>query len=68
MCLAYLDPCHYCRNHFLDLIAHPTQVTAAFCLKLGEASDEEIAFPLCWHIPNVPTYLCKCFNGIDQMM
>ena len=66
--LAYPDPRHYCRLHILGLVAHSTRVTAALCLKLGGASDEEIAFRLRWHISSVPTYLRECFNGIDQMM
>jgi hypothetical protein len=66
--LAYPDPRHYCRIHILGLVAHSTRVTAALCLKLGGASDEEIAFRLRWHVSSVPTYLRECFNGIDQVM
>ena len=66
--LAYPDPNHYCRLHILGLVAHSTRVTAALCLKLGGASNEEIAFRLRWHISSVPTYLRECFMGIDQMM
>ena len=66
--LAYPDPRHYCRIHILGLVSHSNRVTAALCLKLGGASDEDIAFRLRWHIASVPTYLRECFNGIDQMM
>jgi hypothetical protein len=66
--LAYPDPRHYCRIHILGLVAHSTRVTVALCLKLGGASDEEIAFRLRWHISSVPTYLRECFNGIDTIM
>jgi hypothetical protein len=66
--LAYPDPRHYCRIHLLGLVAHSTRVTAALCLKLGGASDEEIAFRLRWHVSSVPTYLRECFNGIDLIM
>ena len=66
--LAYPDPRHYCRIHILGLVAHSTRVTAALCLKLGGASDEDIAFRLRWHVSSVPTYLRECFNGIDTAM
>jgi hypothetical protein len=66
--LAYPDPRHYCRIHILGLVAHSTRVTAALCLKLGGASDEDIAFRLRWHVSSVPTYLRECFNGIDEVM
>jgi hypothetical protein len=66
--LAYPDPRHYCRIHILGLVAHSTRVTAALCLKLGGASDEDIAFRLRWHVSSVPTYLRECFNGIDLIM
>ena len=66
--LAYPDPRHYCRIHIQGLVAHSTRVTAALCLKLGGAKDEEIAFRLRWHVSSVPTYLRECFNGIDQVM
>ena len=66
--MAYPDPRHYCRIHILGLVSHSTRVTAALCLKLGGASDEEIAFRLRWHPTSVPTYLRECFNGIDLVM
>jgi len=66
---AYEDPQHYCRIHILGLVAHSNRVTAALCLKLGGASDEDIAFRLRWHVSSVPTYLRECFNdGIDDTM
>jgi hypothetical protein len=67
-CLAYPDPRHYCRIHILGLVAHSTRVTAALCLKLGGATDEDIAFRLRWHVSSVPTYLRECHNGIDNAM
>jgi hypothetical protein len=49
--LAYPDPRHCCRIHILGLVAHSARrVTAALCLKLGGASDEEIALSLYWHM------------------
>jgi hypothetical protein len=66
--MAYPDPRHYCRIHIKGLVSHSTRVTAALCLKLGGASDEDIAFRLRWHISSVPTYLRECFNGIDLVM
>jgi hypothetical protein len=66
--LAYPDPRHYCRLHIQGLVAHSTRVTAALCLKLGGATDEDIAFRLRWHISSVPTYLRECFDGIDTAM
>ena len=66
--LTYPDPRHYCRIHIQGLVAHSTRVTAALCLKLGGATDKEIAFRLRWHVSSVPTYLRECFNGIDQVM
>jgi hypothetical protein len=49
-------------------VAHSNRVTAALCLKLGGASNEDIAFRLRWHLLSVPTYLRECFNGIDETM
>jgi hypothetical protein len=66
--LAYPNPNHYCRIHILGLVPHSTRVTAALCLKLGGATDEDIAFRLRWHIASVPTYLRECYCGIDQLM
>jgi hypothetical protein len=66
--LAYPDPTHCCRIHVLGLVAHSNRVTAALCLKLGGASNEDIAFRLRWHLLSVPTYLRECFNGIDETM
>ena len=66
--LAYPDPNHYCRLHISGIVAHSNRVTAALCLKLGGATDEDIAFRLRWHVSSVPTYLRECFNGIDAVM
>jgi hypothetical protein len=37
-------------------------------LKLGGASDEEIAFRLWWHISSVLTYLRKCFQQVSNIV
>jgi hypothetical protein len=66
--LAYPDPEHYSRPHISGIVAHSNRVTAALCLHLGGASNEEIAFRLRWHVSSVPTYLRECFNGIDTIM
>ena len=65
---AYPNPNHYFRLHISGLVAHSTRVTAAVCLKMGGATDEEIAFRLRWHISSVPTYLRECFDGISSIM
>jgi hypothetical protein len=66
--LAYPNPAHYCRIHIGGIVSHSNRVTAALCLKLGGASDEDIAFRLRWQVGSVPTYLRECFNGIDEVM
>jgi hypothetical protein len=69
MCvLAYPDPTHYLRIHILRLVPHSNRVTAAVCLKLGGAKDEEIAFRLRWNIASVPTYLRECFQEVGTIM
>jgi hypothetical protein len=69
MCvLAYPDPTHYMRIHILRLVPHSNRVTAAVCLKLGGAKDEEIAFRLRWNIASVPTYLRECFQDVGTIM
>jgi hypothetical protein len=69
MCIrAYPDPTHYLRIHITRLVPHSNRVTAAVCLKLGGAKDEEIAFRLRWHIASVPTYLRECFQDVGQIM
>ena len=67
-CLAYPNPKHYCRIHIAGIVSHSNRVFAALCLKLGGASDEDIAFRLRWHVSSVPTYLRECYNGIDDVM
>jgi hypothetical protein len=67
-CLAYPNPRHYCRLHIAGIVSHSNRVFAALCLKLGGASDEDIAFRLRWHVSSVPTYLRECYNGIDDVM
>jgi hypothetical protein len=67
-CLAYPNPGHYCRVHITGIVSHSNRVFAALCLKLGGASDEDIAFRLRWHVNSVPTYLRECYKGIDDVM
>jgi hypothetical protein len=67
-CLAYPNPQHYCRIHIAGIVSHSNRVFAALCLKLGGATDEDIAFRLRWQVASVPTYLRECFNGIDDAM
>ena len=43
---AYPDPSHYMRINILSIVPHSNHITAAVSLKLGGASDEEIAFRL----------------------
>jgi hypothetical protein len=50
---AYPSPTHYMRVHILNIVPHSKHITAAVSLKLGGASDEQIAFRLCWHIASV---------------
>jgi hypothetical protein len=69
MCvLAYPDPSHYLRVHISRLVPHSNRVTAAVCLKMGGAKDEEIAFRLRWNIASVPTYLRECFQEVGTIM
>jgi hypothetical protein len=69
MCVrAYPDPKHYLRLHIHRLVPHSNRVTAAVCLKMGGAKDEEIAFCLRWNVASVPTYLRECFQEVGQVM
>jgi hypothetical protein len=69
MCvLAYPDPTHYLRVNVERLVPHSNRVTAAVCLKMGGAKDEEIAFRLRWNIASVPTYLRECFQEVGTIM
>jgi hypothetical protein len=69
MCiLAYPDPSHYLRVHIKRLVPHSNRVTAAVCLQMGGASNEEIAFRLRWKVDSVPTYLRECFQEIGGIM
>jgi hypothetical protein len=54
---AYPDPTHYMQVHIDQIVPHSNRITAAISLKLGGATDEEIAFQLRWHVSSVPTYL-----------
>jgi hypothetical protein len=67
-CLAYPDPTHYLRIHIESLVPHSNRVTAAVCLKMGGATDEDIAFRLRWNIASVPTYLRECFQEVGTIM
>jgi hypothetical protein len=69
MCVkAYPDASHYLRIHMHRLVPHSNCITAAVCLKMDGATDEEITFHLCWHITSVPTYLCECFQEVGSIM
>ena len=69
MCrLAYPDEKHYLRVHIDRLVPHSNRVTAAVCLKMGGATDEDIAFRLRWNIASVPTYLRECFQEVGPIM
>ena len=69
MCrLAYPDPQHYLRVHIERLVPHSNRVTAAVCLKMGGATDEDIAFRLRWNIASAPTYLHECFQELGPIM
>jgi hypothetical protein len=69
MCiLAYPNPSHYLRIHIKRLVPHSNRVTAAVCLKMGGAKDEEIAFRLRWNVSSVPTYLRECFQEVGTIM
>ena len=65
---AYPNPQHYFRIHIDRIVAHSNRVTAAVCLKMGGATDEDIAYRLRWHISSVPSYLRECASGIDSIM
>jgi hypothetical protein len=69
MCVrAYQNPLHYLRIHIHRLVPHSNRVTAAVCLKMGGAPDEEIAFRLRWNVASVPTYLRECFQEVGPIM
>ena len=69
MCrLAYPDETHYLRVHIDRLVPHSNRVTSAVCLKMGGATDEDIAFRLRWNIASVPTYLRECFQELGPIM
>jgi hypothetical protein len=70
MCInAYPNPQHYLRLHIHRLVPHSNRVTAAVCLKMGGAKDEEIAFRLRWKVAiSVPTYLRECFQEVGPIM
>jgi hypothetical protein len=65
---AYPDSNHYMRLNILQIVPHSNRITAAVSLKLGGASDEEIAFRLRWHVSSVPTYLRECFQLVGALV
>jgi hypothetical protein len=65
---AYPNPQHYMRIHITSIVPHSNRITAAVSLKLGGASDEEIAFRLRWHVSSVPTYLRECFQQVGTLI
>jgi hypothetical protein len=67
-CWAYPDPTHYMRVHIDQIVPHSNRITAAVSLKLGGATDEEIAFRLRWHVSSVPTYLRECFQQVGAIV
>lgn len=54
---AHPDPLHYCRIHIQGIVAHSNRVTTALCLKLGGATNEDVAFRLRWNVLSIPTCL-----------
>jgi hypothetical protein len=56
------------RLNILQIVPHSNRITAAVSLKLGGASDEEIAFRLRWHVSSVPTYLRECFQLVGALV
>jgi hypothetical protein len=64
----YPNPLHYMRVNIQSIVPHSNRITAAASLKLGGASDEEIAFRLRWHVSSVPTYLRECFQQVGTLI
>jgi hypothetical protein len=65
---AYPNPKHEMRIQIKCIVPHYNRITAAVALKLGGASDEEIAFRLCWLVGSVPTYLRGCFSQVGTVI
>jgi hypothetical protein len=65
---AYPNPLHYMRVNIQSIVPHSNRITAAVSLKLGGASDEEIAFRLRWHVSSVSTYLRECFQQVGTLI
>jgi hypothetical protein len=61
---AYPNPKHKMRLHIKCIVPHSNRITAAVALKLGGASDEEIAFRLRWRVGSVHRYLRECFSQV----
>ena len=66
--VAYPDPTQYMRVHIAKIVLQSNRITAAVSLKLGGATDEDIAFLLRWHISSVPTYLRECFQQVGAIV
>jgi DNA-binding NarL/FixJ family response regulator len=56
------------RLNILQIVPHSNRNTAALSLKLGGATDKEIAFRLGWHVSSVPTYLQECFQLVGALV
>lgn len=59
---------HYLRQNITSIVPHSNRVTAAVCLQLGGAHNDEIAFQLRWHVDSVPIYLRHCFKGVGDTL
>jgi hypothetical protein len=65
---AYPNPTHKMQLQIKCIVPHSNRITAAVALKLGGASDEEIAFRLRWLVGSVPTYLRECFSQVGTVI
>ena len=65
---AHPDPNHYLRQRLKCIAPHSNRVTAAVCLKLGGAQNDDIAFQLRWHPTSVPIYLRHCFKKVGEQL
>ena len=59
---------HYLRRNIHQIVSHSNRVTAAVCLFLGGALNDEIAHKLRWDVSSVPTYLRDTFSEIGAVM
>lgn len=67
-CMEAHDEDHYLRKRINSIVPHSNRVTAAVCLQLGGAHNDEIAFQLRWHVDSVPIYLRHCFKGVGDVL